>query len=105
MVLHSQPWIVKFCTTWKTDFFEKEDFALFESKSFFLVYLSTNCSRVSYCDSAVSIVLRASYVVDFLACVRSRGLFSCPIIMKLGQNVCLDQISDKFKNWSCPVIN
>ena len=30
-------------------------------------------------------------------CVRSRGIFS-PIILKLGENVCLDKISDKFEN-------
>ena len=34
-------------------------------------------------------------------CVRSRGHIFSPIIMKLGQNVCLDEISDKFENRSC----
>ena len=28
-----------------------------------------------------------------------------PIIMKLGQNVCLDEISDKYENRSCRVKN
>ena len=40
-------------------------------------------------------------------CVRSRGsknIFS-PIIMKLYQHVCLDEISHKFENGSCPVKN
>ena len=51
--------------------------------------------RVSYCDTAVSVVHRVSSA--FLACVCSRG----HIIMKLGQNVCLDEISDKCKEGSC----
>ena len=31
-------------------------------------------------------------------CVRSRGQILSPIIMKLGQNLCLDEISDELKN-------
>ena len=53
---------------------------------------------VSYCDSAVSFV-------NFLPCIRSRGHIFSPIIMKLGQNVCLDVISDKFENGLCWVKN
>ena len=34
-------------------------------------------------------------------CARSRGSIFSPIIMKLGQNVCLDEISDEFDNRSC----
>ena len=33
--------------------------------------------------------------------VHSRGHIFSPIIMKLGQNVCLDEISDRFENGSC----
>ena len=36
-------------------------------------------------------------------CVRSRGHIFSPIIMKHGQNVCLDEISDLSKNGSCRV--
>ena len=36
-------------------------------------------------------------------CVRSRGHIFSPIIMKLGQNVCLDIILDELKNGSCQV--
>ena len=32
--------------------------------------------------------------------VRSRGHISSPTIIALGRNVCLDEISDMFKNWS-----
>ena len=38
-------------------------------------------------------------------CVCSRGHFFSLIIMKLGQNVCLDEISDGFENGSCWVKN
>ena len=38
-------------------------------------------------------------------CVRSRGLNFSPIIMKLGQDVCLDEILDEFENKSCWVKN
>ena len=38
-------------------------------------------------------------------CVRSRGHISSPIIMKLDQNVCLDEISIKIKNELCWVKN
>ena len=36
-------------------------------------------------------------------CVRSRGHIISPILKKLGQNVCLDKISDEFKIGSCGV--
>ena len=35
--------------------------------------------------------------------VRSRGHNFGSIVMKLGQNVCLDKIFDKFENGSCRV--
>ena len=38
-------------------------------------------------------------------CVRFRGHIFSPIIMKLGQNVCLDEISDELENGSCWVKN
>ena len=38
-------------------------------------------------------------------CVGSRGHIFSPIIMKLGQNVCLDKISNEFENGSCRVKN
>ena len=34
-------------------------------------------------------------------CVGFRGLIFSLIIMKLGKNVCLDEISDELKNGSC----
>ena len=34
------------------------------------------------------------------ACVHSRGQIFSPILMKLGQNVCLKEISDEFQNAS-----
>ena len=33
-------------------------------------------------------------------CVRPRDHIFCPILMKLAQNVCLDEISNEFKIWS-----
>ena len=38
-------------------------------------------------------------------CVCSRGNIFSAIIMKLGQNVCVDKILDKFENTSCWVKN
>ena len=60
---------------------------------------------VSYCDRAVSGVRPASSVVNFLPCVRSRGHSFGRILMKVGQDVCLDEISDEFENGSCGVKN
>ena len=67
---------------------------------------------VSYCDSAVSgvrrpscVVRRASSVVNFLPCVCSRGHIFSRILMKVGQDVCLDDISDEFENGSHGVKN
>ena len=37
--------------------------------------------------------------------VHSRGHIFSLIIMKFGQNVCLDKISDEFENGSCQVEN
>ena len=59
--------------------------------------------RLSYCDSAVSVVHGVSWVINYLACVCSRCHIFSPIIMKLGQNVCLVEISDKFEIGSCRV--
>ena len=56
--------------------------------------------RVSYCDSVVFVV----HHQFFALCMLQRPHF-CPNIMKLGQNVCLDKISDELKNGSCPVEN
>ena len=58
---------------------------------------------VSYCDSSVSVVRPASCVVNLLACVRSRGHIFSLIIMKLGQNVCLNEILDEIENGSCRI--
>ena len=38
-------------------------------------------------------------------CGHSRGHIFGLIIMKLGQNVCLDEIADKYENGSCQVKN
>ena len=57
--------------------------------------------RVSYCDCAMSVVWHTSSIINFLPCVCSRGHIFSPILMKLGQNVCLNQISDKSENGSC----
>ena len=38
-------------------------------------------------------------------CIRFRGLIYSSIIMKLGQNVCLDEVSDESGNGSCGVKN
>ena len=38
-------------------------------------------------------------------CVRSRGHIFSPIIMKLGQNVFLDEVLDEFENESCLIKN
>ena len=38
-------------------------------------------------------------------CVRCTDYIFDPIFMKLGQNVCLEKISDKFENRSCQVKN
>ena len=38
-------------------------------------------------------------------CVHSGGHISSLIIMKLGQNVCLDEISDQVETGSCQVKN
>ena len=56
---------------------------------------------VSYCDGAVSVVHHPLCVVNFLACLRSRGHIFSQIIMKCGQNFCLEEISDEFENGSC----
>ena len=38
-------------------------------------------------------------------CTQSRGHIFSLIIMKFGQNVCLDEISNKLENGSCRVKN
>ena len=53
---------------------------------------------VSYWDSASS-------VVNFLPCVRSRGHSFGRVLMKVGQDVCLDEILDEIENGSCGVKN
>ena len=38
-------------------------------------------------------------------CVCSRGHIFSPIIMKLGQSVCFNEMLDEFENGSCQVKN
>ena len=63
--------------------------------------------RVSYCDRVVSVVRLPSstfclvYAVEAIFSVQD-NIFS-PIIMKFNQNVCLDEISEKFENGSCRI--
>ena len=57
--------------------------------------------RVSYCDSAVFVMRRVSCGINFLPCEHSRGHIFSPIILKRGQDVFLDEISDEFENGSC----
>ena len=38
-----------------------------------------------------------------IPCVHSRGHIFSPILMKLGQNVCLNKISDELEIGSCGV--
>ena len=47
--------------------------------------------RVSYCDRAVSVMHHVSFV-NFLPCECSKGHIFSPMITKLGQNVCFDEI-------------
>ena len=54
---------------------------------------------------AIVIVLCPSCVVNSLACVRSGGHIFSLIVMKLDQNLCLDEISDKLENGSCTAKN
>ena len=61
--------------------------------------------RVSHCVSAVSVMRLASSVVNILALVHSKGHIFSPIIMKLSQNVCLDEIWNEFENESGRVKN
>ena len=51
------------------------------------------------------VVRRVSSVVNVLPCVSSRGHMFRPIIMKLGQNVFLDENPDEFENGSSWVKN
>ena len=61
--------------------------------------------RVSCCDGAVSVVRQLPFGVNFLPCVLSKGHIFSRIIMKLGQNVCLDESLDKFEYGSCWIKN
>ena len=53
---------------------------------------------IKLCLSLSCVLLHVS---STFACVDSRGHIFSPIIMKHGQNVCLDKISDQFENGSC----
>ena len=53
--------------------------------------------RVSYCDCAVCVVRRQFFAL----CTLYRGHICTQIIMKLGQNVCFDKVSEGFENGSC----
>ena len=56
-------------------------------------------------EFVIVIVLCVSSVINFMACVRSRGHIFSPIITKLGQNPRLDKISDDFENGSYQIEN
>ena len=80
-----------------------EDLAMTDGRFYilgllFLAHLSTKCSEWA-------IVLRSPCVVNFLPCVYSRRHIFSSIIMKLGQNFCLDEVSEEFENGSFGVKN
>ena len=60
--------------------------------------------EVRYCDSAVSVTRSLGQILE-KPCVHSRGHILSQIILKLGQNVCLNKILDEFENGSCRVEN
>ena len=60
---------------------------------------------LSYCDGAVSVVLHRACIINFLPCVHSRGNIFSVIPMKLGQNVCLNEISDESERGLCWIKN
>ena len=77
--------------------------------SFVLLHLSCSSSnvfsspehkvlRVRYCDTVLYVIRR-----QHLACEHATGHIFCPIFIKLGQNVGLYEISDKFVIGSCGV--
>ena len=55
--------------------------------------------RVSYCDSAVSVVCHKS--LTFYLVYALEATIFCPMIMKLGKNVCLEEKIDKMENRLC----
>ena len=52
--------------------------------------------KVRYCDRAVSVVLHVSSIINFLPNVRYRGHIFSLTLMKFGQNICLNKISEPF---------
>ena len=58
---------------------------------------------VSYCDRAVSGVRRPSSTFYLVYALEATVFLR--ILMKVGQDVCLDEISDEFENGSCGVKN
>ena len=54
-------------------------------------------SRISLKLGHVGLKTRSLGQILEKLCVRSRGHIFSPILMKLGQNVCLDKISNEFK--------
>ena len=62
-------------------------------------------SRISLKLGHVGLKTRSLGQILEKPCVRSRGHIFSPILMKLGQNVCLDKISNEFKIDLCGVKN
>ena len=60
-------------------------------------------SRTSLKTGYVGSKIRSLGQISEKPCVHSRGHIFSLIIMKPGQNVCLDKISDELKNGSCQV--
>ena len=63
----------------------------------FVLMKSQTCSKIGYVGS------KSRSLVQILEkhCVLSRGHIFSLIIMKLGQHICLDKISDEFENSLC----
>ena len=62
-------------------------------------------SRISLKLGHVGLKTRSLGQILEKPCVHSRGHIFSPILMKLGQNVCLDKISNEFKIDLCGVKN
>ena len=62
-------------------------------------------AQESFCDSSLFIVCLPSFKHHQSTCVHCRGHVLCPVCMKLDQNVCFENISDKSKIGTCQVKN
>ena len=63
----------------------------------FAMIISWTSLKMSY----IKLITRSAGQILKKPCMHHRGHVFSPVLLKDGQNVCLDDVMNEFENWTC----